>query len=221
MGTINLLNFAKQKKTKKFIFISAGELYGNFESLKKKELSENNFGSIDPSKVMSNYGISKKFGENALVCWGKKYKIKTNSVRLFHTYGPFMKLGDGRIHSDLIKNVIKNQNLAIKGNYNIKRSFCYITDVVLGILLVLLKGKDGESYNIANPKETVKIIQLANLISKISKKKVIIKNKKNIKRNNFNYPIISINKMKKLGWFPSINLKNGIIKTINSFNENK
>ena len=50
---------------------------------------------------------AKKFAENALVFWGKKYKIRTNSVRLFHTYGPLMKLGDGRIHSDLVQNVIK------------------------------------------------------------------------------------------------------------------
>lgn len=220
LGTINLLNFAKNKKTKKFIFISAGEMYGNFKTHKIKKLSENSFGLLDPSKITSNYGISKKFAENALVCWGKKYRIKTNSARLFHTYGPYMKLGDGRIHSDLIENVLKKQNLLIKGNYNIKRSFCYITDVVLGILLIILKGRDGESYNIANPSQTLKIIELANLISKISKQKIIIKNRNYTIRNNFEYPIISINKIKKLGWTPTINLKSGIIKTINFFKDN-
>ena len=128
-----------------------------------------------------------------------------------------MKLGDGRIHSDLIKNVMDKKNLLIKGNYNIKRSFSYITDVVFGILLVVIKGKDGESYNIANPKETLKIIELAKLISKISKQKIIMKNKIATIRNNFIYPEISIKKIKKLGWSPKTNLKSGIKKTINFF----
>ena len=150
-------------------------MYGNFKELKRKKLSENYFGSLDPSIITSNYGISKKFAENALVCWGKKYKIRTNSVRLFHTYGPLMKLGDGRIHSDLVQNVIKKKNLLIKGNHNVTRSFCYITDVVLGIILVILRGKDGESYNIANPNETLKVIQLAKIISKILNKKITFK----------------------------------------------
>ena len=98
----------KIKNTKRFIFISAGEIYGNFKTKKKGlQLSENNFGLLDPSKITSNYGMSKKFAENLLVCWGKKYKLKINSARLFHTYGPLMKLGDGRIHSDLIMNVCK------------------------------------------------------------------------------------------------------------------
>lgn len=221
LGTINLLNLAKEKKTKKFILISAGEVYGNFKLVKKKKLSENDFGSLNPSQITSNYGISKKFAENALICWGKKFKIKTNSVRLFHTYGPLMKLGDGRIHSDLIKNVIDKNNLLIKGNQNIKRAFCYISDVVFGVLIVMLKGRNGESYNIANPNETVKIIQLANIIAKITKQKITIKKKSTQTRNDFIYPKVSIEKIKKLGWSPKISLKNGIIKTINFYTENK
>lgn len=221
LGTINLLNFAKDKNTKRFIFISAGEIYGNFKSIKGLQLSESNFGLLDPSKITSNYGMSKKFAENLLVCWGKKYKLKINSARLFHTYGPLMKLGDGRIHSDLIMNVVKKNNLLIKGNYNIKRSFCYITDVVLGILTIILKGQNGESYNIANPRETFKVIKLAKLIAKISNRKVVIKKQKNYSRNNFKYPKISINKIKKIGWTPTTDIKSGIKKTINFFISNK
>lgn len=217
LGTINLLNYAKDKNTKKFVFISAGEIYGNFKNQKRKKLFENNFGLLDPSKIISNYGISKKFAENLLVCWGKKYKIKTNSARLFHTYGPLMKLGDGRIHSDLIMNVVKKQNLIIKGNYNVERSFCYITDIVLGILTIILKGKDGESYNIANPNETLKVMKLAERIAKISNKKIIIKRQDNYSRNNFKYPKISISKIKKLGWMPSVNINSGLKRTINFF----
>lgn len=217
LGTINLLNFAKDKNTKRFCFISAGEIYGNFKNQKRKKLFENNFGSLDPSKITSNYGVSKKFAENILVCWGKKYKIKTNSARLFHTYGPLMKLGDGRIHSDLIMNVVKKQNLIIKGNYNVERSFCYITDIVLGILTIILKGKDGESYNIANPDETLKVMKLAKKIAQISNKRIIIKKQNNYLRNNFKYPKISINKIKKLGWVPTVDINNGIKRTINFF----
>ena len=83
--------------------------------------------------------------------------------------------------------------------------------------MVILKGKNGESYNIANPNETLKVIQLAKIISKISNKNITFKKNKNLKRNNFKYPKISVDKIKKLGWRPSTNLPEGIKRTLNYF----
>ena len=146
VATINLLNFCTKKKIKKFILLSSGEIYGNLKNnLNKKSFDEDDYGIIDPRKVNSNYGISKKFSENALICWSQKEKLHVNSIRLFHTYGPNMKLNDGRIHSDLIGNVVDKKNLIIKGDPNTKRSFCYITDVVSGIITIIIKGKNRES----------------------------------------------------------------------------
>ena len=84
-----------------------------------------------------------------------------------------------------------------------------------------MRGKDGESYNIANPKETLKVIQLAKIISKISNKKITFKKNKYFMRNNFKYPKISIDKIRKLGWKPTTNLPEGIKKTLSFFTKLK
>jgi len=224
IGTINLLDFCVRKKVKKFIFLSSGEIYGNFNKLKlkKKYFDENDYGIINPKNISSNYSLSKKIAENALLCWSSKYNLNTNSIRLFHAYGPYMKLGDERIHSDLVNRISKNKNIIIKGNPNIKRSFCYISDVISGILTIILKGKKNESYNLANPKEMYKIKELAKLVLSIqSNKNLKIKQiKKKIKRLDFIYPTPSIEKLIRLGWTPKVNVKNGFRDTLEFFKKN-
>ena len=224
VGTINLLNFCIKKKVKKFIFLSSGEIYGNFQKIdyKKNSFDENDYGIIDPKNIASNYSLSKKTAENAILCWSKKYNLNTNSIRLFHTYGPYMKLNDGRIHSDVVGDIVNNKNITIKGNSNIKRSFCYISDAISGILTVMIKGEKNESYNLANPKEIYKVKELAKVALEVQRnKKIFIKYKySNSKRLNFIYPTPSVKKLNKLGWKPEINLRNGIKDTINFFNKN-
>ena len=136
-----------------------------------------------------------------------------------------MKLGDGRIHSDLIKDVIMRRNLKIKGNPKVKRAFCYISDVISGILTIMFFGKNGESYNLANPKETHSVKKIAEIIKENQKKSYQIKitfNKDNkIKRNDFFYPKPSIKKLKKIGWRPRISAQLGLNNTINYFKNNK
>mgnify|MGYP006197960039 FL=1 len=136
-----------------------------------------------------------------------------------------MKLNDGRIHSDLVGNVVNKKNLIIKGDLNTMRSFCYITDVINGILTIIIKGKNRESYNLANPKEMYKVIEIAKIIKKIQNNKnlkIIKKKSKNLnKRLNFFYPLPSIKKLNKLGWSPKVNIKTGLTQTLSFFNNKK
>ena len=226
LGTINLLNFCKIKKIKKFILLSSGEIYGNFKDTKNiKRLNEEKYGIIDPGKINSNYGISKKFSENFLLCWSRVTNLYVNSIRLFHTYGPNMKLNDGRIHGDLVGNVVNKKNLMIKGDPNTIRSFCYITDVINGIITIMIKGKNRETYNLANPKEMYRVIEIAKIIKKLQKNKnlkIIKKKNKNInKRLNFFYPLPSVKKLNKLGWSPKVSIKTGLSQTLSFFNNKK
>ena len=227
LGLINLLKSMENKRLKKFIFLSSSEVYGNFSSLykRKKSFLESEYGQIDCANINSSLALSKKFGENYLYSWGKEKNINTNSVRLFHSYGPYMKLGDGRIHSDLVKNVIMRKNLLINGNPKVRRAFCYISDVISGILTIMFFGKNGESYNLANPKETYSVKKIAQIIKENQKNnyniKIIFNKNKKIKRNDFFYPKPSIEKLKKIGWKPRISVKVGLKNTINYFKKNK
>ena len=223
LGTINLLDFCVKKKVKKFIFLSSGEIYGNFGKIKtlKKFFNEDNYGIINPKIISSNYGLSKKVAENILISWSKKYGLKTNSIRLFHTYGPYMKLNDGRIHADVIGNIKNNTDIRLNGNLKIRRSFCYISDVITGILTVMIKGEKNESYNLANPKETYNVFDFAKLALSLSKNnKIQIKCRRTNNRLDYNYPNPSVNKLKKLGWSPKINIKQGLTDTINFYKFN-
>ena len=219
VGTINLLNFSVKKNTKKFIFLSSGEVYGDMKFYKKQSFNETNFGELNPSILTSNYGISKKFAENALICWSKKFKLFTNSIRLFHTYGQGMKLKDGRVHSDLVNNMISKENLLIKSGGKTKRSFCYISDALSGIITVILKSKKYEIYNLSNPFEMHSVKKVAEILQKSEKNnKLKIKITKSDKRErNFFYRKPSINKLKKLGWTPKISCKVGFKETIKHF----
>ncbi|TON44942.1 dTDP-glucose 4,6-dehydratase, partial [Vibrio parahaemolyticus] len=87
------------------------------------------------------------------------------AVRIAHSYGPGMFLNDGRVMSDLVGCVIDNQPIVLKSDGSALRSFCYVTDAVSAMLLVLLKGEVNTAYNIANETEEVSILQLANLLS--------------------------------------------------------
>ena len=226
LGTINLLNFCSKKKVKKFIFLSSSEVYGDFRraNFKKKIFSEENYGLIDSSKIISNLALSKKFGENSLKAWTKEFNLFTNSIRLFHTYGPFMKLGDGRIHSDLVKDIVNNRNLLIKGNLKIKRAFCYISDALSGILTVILKGEKGEIYNLANPEEIHSVKKIAHIILRNRNNKLLkitTKKKKFGVRNDFIYPKPSVKKLSDLGWRPKVDAIFGFKRTIQFFIKKK
>mgnify|MGYP001399374666 CR=1 FL=1 len=220
IGTKNLLEISNHKKFYGFLFLSSGAVYGN---LKQKIILENNFGSLDPLDPRSCYAESKRMGENMCISWFHEKKVPIKIARIFHTYGPTMNLDDGRIFASLVSDVVKNKKLLINSNGKTERPFCYIVDTVTAMFIILLKGKNGEAYNISNPSQTVTINKLTKLIVKIfPEKKLEITRRKNRKKQIKNltvtqYPDIS--KLKKLGWKPTFSIKHGFSRTILSFLE--
>lgn len=135
-----------------------------------------------------------------------------------------MQLNDGRVMMDFVKDAIFSKNIHIKSDGTHKRSFCYISDLIQGILLVVLNGKIGQAYNISNDKAESSIKQLAQLIESLTNKKLIFK-KRDLRKDNyqispFSRVRASIEKIKKLGFNPSVNLKDGFKRTIDSYSKN-
>lgn len=222
LGTNNLLSVAKEKKAKSFLYFSSGEVNGDmFE--KKNSVSENDYGLVDPLKVRSCYPESKRMGENMCACWHHQYGIPTKIVRPCHTYGPGFNLDDERAFMNFVASVINNKNIVLKSDGSAKRSFCYLADATRAYFLVLLNGVNGEAYNVGNEYE-ISILDLAKIIIKLSNNKnlriVFDKNLKNISpSSNISHGLMSINKIKALGWSPKIKEKEGLARTINSFLE--
>lgn len=222
IGTFHLLEHAVKCKAEKFLFFSSGEVYG-VPVNKNKKIKEDNYGYLDSTNLRSCYAESKRIGETMCVSYSKQFNLNISIVRPFHTYGPGLNLDDGRVFADFVADVVSKRKIIIKGNGLEKRCFCYLSDATVGFLRILLNGADREAYNLGNPFCEISIKKLAKLISNLFlDRNIKIKfEKPSAKKNYLKSPVVkvspSIDKIKKLGWFPKTSLEEGFSKTINSF----
>ncbi len=222
IGTKNILELAREKKVASLLYFSSGEVYGQVD---KEIIGETDYGYIDPLDLRACYAESKRMGESLCKSYGHQYGIPCKIVRPFHTYGPGMKLDDGRVFSDFVQNIVKNENIILKSEGSAIRAFCYLADAVEGFFKILLEGKSAEAYNIANPNTSISIKSLAELLVKLYPKKGL-KVEYNFKRNDEYMPskieisLPDITKAKSLGWEPHTSLDVGFKKTIRSYNAN-
>ena len=223
LGTINLLNLAKEHEVESFLFFSSGEVYGEID-INNVPIKEDSFGYLNPTNVRSCYGESKRMGENICVSYFSQYGVNAKIVRPFHTYGPGMSLNDGRVFADFVSNVVNKQNIVIKSDGTAIRAFCYLTDATIAFLNVLVNGENGQAYNMGNPNEEISILTLAKIISKIYpelKLEVVREISKKIDKTYLRSPIFcnspNIEKLMKLGWTPKVDTFTGFKRTIESF----
>lgn len=225
LGTINLLEFAKEKKVKSFLYISSGEIYGSVDN-EKMPISESTFGFLDHTLVRSCYGESKKMAENICFCWHFQHNSPIKIARPFHTYGPGMDLNDGRVFSDFVSDIINNRDILIKSDGKDLRAFCYISDVTYGFIKILLDGENGNAYNVGSDIET-SIEELGKiLISIFPDKNLSIKMNTRTDRGTYlnsnirrGYP--SVTKLRNLGWNFDKSVAEGFRRTILFYLNNK
>lgn len=163
VGTYRLLEHAKKYGCESFLFFSSGAVYG--KELSVHAIDEKFCGQFDFLASGSVYGESKRCGEALCKAYCNEYKVPIKAVRIYHTYGPTLDLkNDKRAFAEFTYNIIKNENIVLKSDGNQRRSFCYITDGICALLKVLLNGKNGESYNLANTEQFISIKELAEIL---------------------------------------------------------
>lgn len=221
VGTINLLNLAKENNIKTFLYFSTSGVYGNID--RSIPLLENDFGGLDPIDVSSCYLESKKMGENICVSYMQQFNITIKIVRPSINYGPGVDLNDGRSYADFINSIVNKKDIILTSDGQTYRNFCYVADTILGFFIVLLKGNNGEAYNVATEEE-IKIIDLANLLTQklypeLNLKVIIDKSFTNYLRKEFTRTAMNIDKIKKLGWNTNYNVEEGFKRTIDSYKE--
>ena len=225
IGTINVLEFAKDHNTKKVIFPSTREIYGKVTDVEK--IKESDMGTLDPLENRNCYPESKRMAETILKAYCNQYNINFNILRIAHTYGPTMPLSnDGRVMSDLLNFVVNDQDIVLNSDGSVMRAFCYILDAINAILLVLEKGQDNEAYNLSNNKEPISIKDLGNKIITFSNKKLKLQYQQaseEILKGYTSYKIVNMDnsKLESLGWMPKITLNEGIKRTLDFFSEEK
>ena len=211
-GTKKILELAR-KADSKLLFTSTSEVYGESTVF---PTPESYFGNVNPSGPRSCYDESKRLCESLSMAYYRTYGLDMRIVRLFNTYGPRLR-GDGnygRALSRFILQSANHKNLTIWGNGKQTRSFCYITDMIDGLLRSLfIKPTKGEIFNLGNPKET-RIIDLAKMIIKLTNSKSQITYLP-LPENDPLRRLPNINKAKKLlSFYPRIKLEDGLFKTI-------
>ena len=220
IGSNNLLKLAVKKKIKGFIFFSSGAVYGD-DSNAEHNVREEEFFPISSLESGNCYALSKKMTENLCISYGKQYNVPIKIIRIAHTYGPGIDLNDGHVYSDFVKAIIERKDIQIKGDCFSKRPFCYITDAIIAFFTILFNGKEQEAYNMANNNEFISIKELAEcLVSEVfpenNSRVIVNKKSSNCTKEEKS---IDINKLMKLGWYPSITVKEGFKRTVLALQE--
>lgn len=212
MGTINVLGLAKRTKAR-ILLASSSEIYGD---AKIHPQLESYWGNVNPIGLRSCYDEGKRVAETLMMDYHRQNKVDVRIVRIFNTYGPRMAINDGRVVSNFIVQALRNEPLTIYGDGNQTRSFCYVSDLIQGLIAMMESNNFIGPMNLGNPAECTildlakKIIGLTKSSSKIIHKPLPLDDP--VRRR----PDISLAK-EKIGWMPETELEKGLLKTIDYF----
>lgn len=213
LGTHNALGVAKANNAR-FLLASTSEIYGDPQVHPQ---NESYWGHVDPTGPRSMYDEAKRFAEALTMSYHRYHGINTRIVRIFNTYGPRMRLDDGRVIPNFIQQALKNEPLTIYGQGAQTRSFCYVDDLINGIYLLLMSDVH-EPVNIGNPIE-MSILELAIKINEIINNPAGIVVKEDLRLGDDperRRPDITRAK-NLLNWEPIYSLTEGLSKTIPYF----
>ena len=213
LGTHNALGLAKAKGAK-FLLASTSEVYG--DPLQHPQ-SEDYWGNVNPIGPRGVYDEAKRFAEAMAMAYRRYHKVDTRIVRIFNTYGPRMRLRDGRVVPAFVGQALQGEPLTVFGHGSQTRSFCYVSDLIDGIYR-LSQSDYHEPVNIGNPTEFT-ILEFARLILKLtgSKSEIVFKP---LPVDDPKQRRPDITRAKTiLGWEPKVNLEIGLQKTIEYFRD--
>lgn len=217
VGAKNLLELARMKKAKSFLFFSSSEIYGDPDP-KFVPTPETYAGHVSSVGPRACYDESKRLGETLCLVYHQQYQVPVKIVRPFNVYGPGMKPTDYRVVPTFLYRGLTGKDLPVHGEGHQTRTFCYVTDAVIAFLKVLLSGKKGEIYNVGNSKPEITMHELATTVVRILNNGVKVK--------TISYPSSypagepqrrcpDLQKIKsELGYKPSIDLETGLTRTV-------
>jgi UDP-glucuronate decarboxylase len=212
-GAINMLGLAKRLKIK-ILQASTSEVYGNPTIHPQPETY---WGSVNPIGVRSCYDEGKRCSETLFFDYHRQHKLKIKVARIFNTYGPRMHLNDGRVVSNFIIQALKGEDITVYGDGTQTRSFCYVDDMVDGLVRLMNTPDDFTGpVNLGNPSE-ISILELAEKVLKITKSRSKIVFKPLPKDDPVRRCPDITQAKEKLSWKPETNLGEGLKKTVDYF----
>lgn len=215
LGVTNMLGLAKRCRAT-ILQASTSEVYGNPFVHPQ---TENYWGNVNPIGIRSCYDEGKRCAETLMMDYHRQNKVDTRIIRIFNTYGPNMDPNDGRVVSNFIVQALQNKDITMYGDGSQTRSFCYVSDLVDGIIKMMNnKQKFIGPVNLGNPSERT-VYDLAKLIIELTNSNSQIKFQPLPQDDPLQRkPDISLAK-KELDWEPKVDIKDGLLKTIEYFDK--
>ena len=219
IGTNNLLKYAVEHKTERFLFASSVEIYGENRGDVEK-FDESYLGYIDCNTLRAGYPESKRCGEALCQAYKKQYGLDVVIPRISRVYGPTMLMSDTKASSQFILKAVAKEDIVLKSAGEQFYSYTYVADAVSGILTVLLKGVSGEAYNISDENSDIRLKDFARLCAEASGTKVVFDIPDASEAEGYSSTTLGVmdnTRLKKLGWSANTDIINGIGKTISIF----
>jgi UDP-glucuronate decarboxylase len=233
-GLRSILNYAHERQTlgkplTSILFFSSSEIYGE-PTPENIPTPESYFGHVSCTGARACYDESKRYGETLCVNFMQQYGIPVKIVRPFNNYGPGLKISDRRVIPDFVRDILNNRDIVLLSDGKPKRTFCYVADAMVGYFKALMKGKNGEPYNIGTETPEITMIELAELIIAESRKLFAYQGQLKFEKSHDNQylsynpqrrcPVIK-KAREELGYNPGISLQEGMRRSLIWYKENQ
>lgn len=218
-GVDHLFSYGTRHNLKKLLYISSAEVYGEGNGT---PFCEKDSGTFDWLSLRACYPSAKRAAETLCVSYASQHRIETSIARPCHVYGPFFTPKDERAYAQFIRNILADENILLKSAGHQQRSWCYVVDSAFALLYVLLKGENGNAYNIADMQSNASIREFAEILASKGGRDVVFE----LPEQGAESPIISraifnTEKISKLGWHPRWKLEEGISHTLDTLAQSK
>ena len=212
IGLNNLLSMAAKMGTKRVLYISSSEVYGQKDSM--EPYRENDYGFLDILNQRASYPSSKRASETLCVAYSMEYNIDTVIARPGHIYGPGVTEFDNRATAQFTRNAVAGEDIVMKSAGSQLRSYCYALDCATALLAILLSGESGNAYNISNPNSIITISRIAQEIAKAAGTKLTYENPDDAEAAGYNLmsnSSLDSAKLESLGWAAEFSPEEGAL----------
>lgn len=221
-GTDTVLRHAQETKVQSMVYLSSLETYGTVT--KEHEIFEDDCsGTIDPIDVRSSYPLGKRTAECLCHSYAKEYGMPVKIARLTQTFGAGVEYDDNRVFAQFARKIVEEKNIELHTTGETCRMYCYTIDALLAIFYLLIKGENGEAYNVANPETYISIRDMAEMLAESfghGKSKVIINPQENMGYAPTTKLRLSTAKLQTLGWKPYYMLEEMFGRMIKHYQHN-
>jgi UDP-glucuronate decarboxylase len=221
IGCKNLLDHSRLNSVDGFLLLSSVDIYGRNTEVTR--LSEDSYGFLDPLDPRGSYSSGKLAAESLCKSYYLQHKVPCKIVRPFQILGNGLNLKDGRLHADFISQLLSKKQITLKGDGSPSRTFMYVNDAIIAMLLVMLNGKSGDAYNVCSEEGEITVLQLAELMNDLQQdvtESVVFDATQREKievRNAIPNVLGDASKLRELGFETQFSLKEGIARMMQAY----